>query len=380
MTKIIKVIRNPRLFAFALYDSGETILGAIIFSTLYPLYITEHLDTKTYSALYGFSFFVSFLVALWLGKLADYHRMRKRFFVIFSLLIPLMGLALLITFDMPWTNFFLYLLLALFHQQALVFYNSLLKSFKTKGIASGLGVALGYVGSAISLLFLTPYLRLPDALLLVSVIFFLLSLPSLFVLNEPEERQKVQILQVLRDRRFMLVVASMILLMELAHTLIAMMGIYLREVYGLEKGQIYTTIGISALGGVMGGLIFGFLTDRLSASRLFPLGFFLWCSFVIALYFAPKNWLLPLGLFAGICLSHLWTTSRVLLLEKFTAGDISVKFSFYSLSERVASTVGLVSWSLFLLFTDNHYKLSALMMLIFPLIGFLLYLLSYRRL
>ncbi|MCX7989563.1 MAG: hypothetical protein N2648_02845 [Aquificaceae bacterium] len=370
---------KSRLIAFALYDSGETLLGALIFSTLYPLYITQHLDAKTYSALYGLSFFLSFFLALQLGRVADRRGIRKAFFLIFSLSIPLTGFALFITFGTPWLNFLLYLLLAVFHQQALVFYNSLLKSFETKGIASGLGVALGYVGSAMALLFMAPYMKLPLAFLWVSLLFLSLSLPSLFALKEPEERQEVRISQVIKDRSFMLLVVSMILLMELAHTLIAMMGIYLREVYGLEKELIYRTIGLSALGGVVGGVFFGFLTDRFSAGRLFPLSFFLWGAFVLALYLAPVSLLLPLGMFAGFCLSHLWTTSRVLLLEKFTKGDISVKFSFYSLSERIASSVGLLSWSLFLLLTDNNYRLSALMMLLFPVVGFIFYLLSQRR-
>ena len=61
-----------------------------------------------------------------------------------------------------------------------------------------------------------------------------------------------------------------ILLMVLAYSMIAMMGGYLREVYGLKEGEIYRTIGLSALGGVLGGLLWGRLTDRLSANRLFP--------------------------------------------------------------------------------------------------------------
>ncbi|MCS7261925.1 MAG: MFS transporter [Aquificaceae bacterium] len=371
--------KRLRLLSFALYDSAETVLGALVFSTLYPLYITEHLDTKVYSALYGFSFFLSFLLALQLGRVADSRGLRKRFFIFFSLGVPLMGLVLHLTFEVPTVNFLFYLLLALVHQQALVFYNSLLKSFDARGVASGLGVAVGYVGSAVALLFLAPRVELPQAFIWVSLIFFLLSLPSLLTLKEPQERQQVRLKELLKDRRFLFLMGSILMLMELAHTLIAMMGVYLREVYALDKQEIYRVIGLSALGGVLGGAFFGLLTDRMSAERLFPFGFFLWAGFVVLLYFTPESMLLPLGLLAGLCLSHLWTTSRVLLLEKFTEGDVSVRFSFYSLSERVASTVGLMVWSFFLLVTGGQYRLSALLMLVFPLLGLVLYLLSDRR-
>jgi len=50
-----------KLLSFALFDSGETILGALIFSTFYPLYITQHIDPKLYSFLYGLAFFFPFL-------------------------------------------------------------------------------------------------------------------------------------------------------------------------------------------------------------------------------------------------------------------------------------------------------------------------------
>ncbi len=367
-----------RLLSFALYDSGETILGALIFSTLYPLYITKHIDVKSYSFVYGFVFFVSFLLALQFGKLADKRGWRKRFFTFFSLSVPAVCLLLFVSFESPLINFLFYLLLAVVHQQALVFYNSLLKSFDLKGFASGFGVALGYVASALALIFLAPNLSLPYAFLWVAMLFFLLSVPSLYSLPEPMGRQEVMLRKLLRDKNFVLTLLSMLLLMELAHTMIAMMGVYLREVYGLSERDIYKTIGFSALGGVLGGLLFGKLTDWLSARRLFPLGFLLWSVFLLLLYSTPKELLLPLGFFAGLCLSHLWTTSRVLLIERFSGGDIAVRFSFYSLSERIASSLGLISWSLFLFITED-YRLSALLMLLFPAIGVLLYILSNRR-
>lgn len=311
--------------------------------------------------------------------MADYRGLRKTFFSLFSLLIPLVCFALYLSFHSVELNFLLYLLLAIIHQQAMLFYNSLLKIFETKGTASGLGVALGYVGSAVALILFAPRLNLPTAFIFIALIFFLLSLPSLIYLTEPKERQIISIREVLKDKNFLLTMASMLLLMELANTMIAMMGVYLREVYGLKEGEIYRTIGLSAIGGVLGGLLWGRLTDRISANRLFPFGFFLWSAFLILLFFTPRSMILLLGLFAGLSLSHLWTTSRVLLIEKFTKGDIAIRFSFYSLSERIASSLGLLSWSLLLYLTGGNYRLSALLMLVFPILGFVIYKLSNRR-
>lgn len=371
--------KNYKIASFALFDSGETILGALLFSTLYPLYITKHISVKAYSALYAFAFLLSFLLALQASRIADYKGLRKTLFILFSLSIPLTCLFLYFSFGVVSLNFFFYLLLAIFHQQALIFYNSLLKTFEKKGFTSGFGVSLGYVGSAIALIFLAPKLSLPQAFLWLALIFFLLSLPSMLFLSEPVERQRINLLEILKDRSFILSLLSILLLMELANTMIAMMGVYLREVYGLEQDNIYKIIGFSALGGVFGGILWGRLTDRFSAGRLFPLGFLFWVLFLIFLYITPKYFLLALGFFAGFSLSHLWTTSRVYIIEKFTKGDIAIRFSFYSLSERIASSIGLFSWSLFLYLTGDNYRLSALLMVFIPILGFVIYKMSDRR-
>lgn len=317
-------------------------------------------------------------MAIPLAKLADSRAYRKRFFVLFTLLTSVLGILLSFTLHMPTLNLFLYLLMAVFHQQAMVFYNSLLGSFESKGTASGVGVAFGYLGSALSLLFLAEFLKVPEVFYQTTLIFLLLSLPAIFSLPNPPQKTTISLRKELKDRRFLLLVLAILSLTEVANTLIAMMGIYLKHAYGLEDREIYRVIGLSALGGVFGGLLFGKLTDRLKARRLFPLGFILWSLFLIVLYLTPKELLLFVGFLGGLSLSHLWTTSRVLLLELFPLETVSLRMSFLSLSERIASTTGLWVWSLFMLLTGNDYKLSALLMVVFPVVGIFFYLSSRR--
>jgi UMF1 family MFS transporter len=260
----------------------------------------------------------------------------------------------------------------------MVFYNSLLGGFESKGTASGVGVAFGYLGSALSLLFLAEFLKVPEVFYQTALIFLLLSLPAIFLLPNLPQKTTISLRRELKDRKFLLLVLAILSLTEVANTLIAMMGIYLKHAYGLEEREIYKVIGLSALGGVFGGLLFGKLTDRLKARRLFPLGFILWSLFLIVLYLAPKELLLFVGFLGGLSLSHLWTTSRVLLLELFPLETVSLRMSFLSLSERIASTTGLWVWSLFMLLTGNDYKLSALLMVVFPVVGIFFYLFSRR--
>lgn len=360
--------------SFALFDTGETILGALVFSTFFPLFITKHVDVKLYSFLYGASFLISFVLALHLGKLADRRALRKNLFTFFGVLTSLLCFGVGLSLSFPLIALLVFLVLAVSHQQTIVFYNSLLLNFEEKGFTSGLGVAFGYVGSAFALIFLAKLLKEPEVYFFVALIFFLLLLPAVLNLRNPVQRSEVSIKRILRDRRFLLLMISVLSITEVANTLIAMMGVYLRGVYGMESMEIYRVIGLSALGGVLGGFFWGVLSDRLGVKRVFPVGFLLWIAFLILLTFLPKSLILPAGFLAGFSLSHVWTISRVLILKEFSEGEASIRLSFLSLTERVASTTGLFVWSLFLLITGDNFRLSAGLMAIFPLVGLLVYL------
>ncbi len=362
-----------RSLAFALFDTGETILGALVFSTFFPLYITQHIDTKAYSLTYGLAFLISFALALYLGRLADRSALRKHFFTLFSVLTAIFCASISLFYGMPLAALLLFLVMAVSHQQAFVFYNSLLLGFESRGKTSGFGVALGYAGSAFALLFLAERLREPYIYVQVALIFFVLFLPSLFFLENPRVVSEVSVKGVFKDKRFILLVLAILCMTEVANTLIAMMGVYLREVYSLGRAEIYRVIGMSALGGVVGGPLWGFLTDFLGVRRVFPIGFFLWILFLLSLPFVPKEAVLFIGSLAGLSLAHLWTTSRVLILQEFPEGEASVRLSFLSLTERVASTTGLFLWALLLLLTNDNFRLSASLMFVFPLIGLILY-------
>jgi len=214
----LKGVKVKRV-SFALFDSGETILSALVFSTFFPLYITQHVDPKVYSLLYGGAFLLSFVLALQLGKIADRKAQRKSFFILSSLLVSLLCFTLGITYGNPILSFF---------------YNSLLIGFEKRGFTSGMGVASGYVASALSLIFLAQHLEGREVFFLVSFTFLLFLVPSVLFLENPPQRREVRIVELLRERRFILLILSILSLTEVANTLVAMMGIYLREVYQLD--------------------------------------------------------------------------------------------------------------------------------------------------
>ena len=368
-----------RKLSFGIFDTGETILGALVFSTFFPLYITKHIDTKVYSLLYALSFALSFLLALYIGSLADRKALRKHFFIAFSFLVAVLCSLIYVSYGNPSLSLAVFLLLAITHQQSLVFYNSMLLNFESRGFASGFGVALGYIGSAVALLFMAQSLKEPEVYALVGMLFLLFSMPSIFTLPNPPHMSEVRVSHIFRDKRFILIVFSILCLTEVANTLIAMMGIYLREVFTMERADIYRVIGTSAIGGVVGGLFWGYVTDRIGVERVFRLGFVLWAIFLLTLPIASERTVLLWGLMAGVLLSHVWTTSRLLVLSRFPEEESSVRLSFLSLSERVASISGLLTWSFLLFITGDNFVMSAMIMTVFPVAGWFLYNISHAH-
>ena len=359
--------------SFSIFDAGETILGAIVFSVFFPLYITKYISVETFTFFYGIVFLISFIISLQLGKIADERNLRKGFFTFFTVSIFLLTLLLAIVSNNYILSLLTFFLLAITHQQNLVFYNSLLTDFKEKGFISGLGVSLGYIGSAIALMFFAQYLEIPYVYIFTALVFMLLALPSILFIENPNIKpKKINLKVIFSDKEFLLIILSILFLTEIANTLISLMGVYLKEVYKLEDTEIYKVIGFSSVGGIVGGIIWGYLTKFFDIKNLFVVGFIFWFSFLIILPFTPKDFLLVVGLFAGFSLSHLWTTSRVLIIEVFPKNEVSTRLSFLSITERISSSLGLMVWS-FLLTLTKSYQLTVLLMSVFVVIGWLIF-------
>ena len=375
MDRLKKTIQS---LSFALYDTGETILSALVFSLAFPLYISNYLDIKIFSLIYGFTFVISFIFSLYIGKYADERGNRKELFVLFGFLTFLTTALIFFTYKHYILALIFFLLSAIFHQQAIVFYNSLLLNFKDRGFISGLGVSFGYIGSAITLIYFAEKISIPQVFLIASIVFLILALPSFIFLSNPNvKREKINLKEIFKDKKFIYVMLSILALTEVANTIISMMGIYLKFEFDLKQIEIYKIVGYSAIGGIIGGIFWGLVLKKISVNKVFPMGFFMWMFVIISSYFLNKDWLIALGIIVGFSLAHLWSTSRVYLLENFPKEEVSVRLSFLSLSERIATSVGLFAWSGFL-FLTNDYRLSFLLMIIFPLIALFAFLKSKK--
>ncbi len=153
-----------REFVWAMYDFADTIFSMNIVSLYFPLLIVSDLgaeDIYVGAANSVSQIAVVFLAPL-LGTISDRSGKRMSFFITFAAITAVATAAMMFTgkAQMLWGTLIVFFVANLSYQLSLTFYNSLLPrvcSAERWGKVSGLGTALGYVGSIVGMAMVMPF-------------------------------------------------------------------------------------------------------------------------------------------------------------------------------------------------------------------------------
>lgn len=358
------------LFSWALYDLANTTFSLNVVSRYLPLLVVQDLGGRDIevSAAYSSSMVIVALGSPFLGAWSDQRGNRLPFLVIFTagtiLLTALMGVAdgkLLLLLLFASANFF--------YQGALVFYDALLPAIATeeeRGWASGLGVALGYVGAIGSLYLVAPFAERGGgqaAFLPTAALFLLFAAPCFVFVRERREAasrigegrrgwilagvQEVRdTLHRLRDYpcvvRFLL---SRFLYTDAINTVILFMGVFAVALGGFESREVTALFALSTLCAVVGALAQGFLVDRFGAGRPLIGALLLWvATLLLAAGFGGPVVMWVVGPMAGVGLGATWTADRVMLLKLAPAERLGQFYGFYGMVGRFAAVFGPLVW------------------------------------
>lgn len=355
------------------YDLGNTIFSFNIISLYLPLWVVNDMggQDSDYGLANSVSMGLMFLTAPLLGAISDQARGRLPFLAVTTLicvvLTGLLGQGGLLT------TLILFAIANYFYQASLVFYDALLPAVstpETRGRIGGIGIGIGYVGSFIGLA--VGYTLLagnPSAKPLVfqatAALFLLFALPCFFV-REPQRldaqplsprmigsaiselRQTASRVRQYRGLgRFLL---GRIFYADAANTLITFMGIYVTNEVGFAEGpaQLLLLSGIAA--GIVGGLTFGPIVDRIGPKRSLDGVLVLWLV-VFVLVAAIGGLGLPGWLFwiagplAGAALGGTWTADRPLMTQLAPPRYLGQFYGLYAMVGRFASITGPLLWS-----------------------------------
>lgn len=404
--------------SWALYDFANTIFSMNVATLYFAVWLIADLGASNtaYAIGNGVSSLLVLLSVPVLGALSDARGRRKPWVVGFTLLscaacvaigilgqrsLPVAGEAVTggTTLPAAWhpsLGTFTWVLVAFMianyaYQAAQPFYNAMLPELvppSEQGRLSGIGTAVGYVGTIVGLVLVAPFFNgavpllgaLPAAFLdtlrrlvpftahggRVSVfvptalLFALFSLPLFFFCHDrPSHREKAPIdwkrafrdvghtLRDARDHRGALpFILASFLYQDAVGTIVSFMAIYAVKAMGFAKGAETTLFLVLTVPAIFGSYIAGRLVDRVGARWTLVLTIWGWILLLVAMVAVPSQrafWFV--GLLIGLIFGGVPTAERPLLLSLVPEAEAGRFFSLLLLSSRAAAVLGPLVWS-----------------------------------
>ncbi|HEY9227323.1 MAG TPA: MFS transporter [Gemmatimonadaceae bacterium] len=414
------IVRAPGLerWSWALYDFANTIFSMNIATLYFTVWLVEDLGvSNTINA--TANAIASALVVLaipFLGALSDVRRRRKPWVVGFTLLscsalvlvgifgqrlLPLTGDSVRSPVTLPagWhaSGMPLFWVLAAFvvasfaYQAAQPFYNAMMPELvpvDERGRLSGLGTALGYVGSIVGVLLVSPFFNgklaglVPigdgvmnslhaifpftseegrvSAFVPTAMLFLLFSLPLFLVCRDHNpappgtrvdwRRALREVRSTIRDAKqhpgtLRFIIASFVY-QDAIGTIVGFMTLYAVKAVGFKEGSEITLFLVLTIPSIFGSYIFGHLVDRFGAKRSLMLTLLLWIALLTIMILVPgKNAFWLVGLAIGLNFGGVPTAERPVLLGLVPDAEAGRYFSLMLLSSRAAAILGPLVWA-----------------------------------
>ena len=276
-------------------------------------------------------------------------------------------------------------------QAAQPFYNATMADLAPpaeRGRLSGLGTALGYVGTFAGLLLVFPFFggavplfgAVPGTVMATlrsvlpftahagrvstfvptALLFLLFSLPLFLFCHDRSEgvlarrvgwRSAFRDLgRTLRDARrhagVMPFILASFLYQDAIGTIVGFMALYAVKAMGFARGSETTLFLVLTVPAIVGSAAAGYLVDRFGALRVLTGTIIAWIVLLVVMIGAPGRaafW--GVGLLIGFIFGGVPTAERTLLLSLVPEAEASRYFSLMLLSSRAAAIAGPLVWS-----------------------------------
>jgi UMF1 family MFS transporter len=405
--------------SWALYDFANTIFSMNVATLYFSVWLIADLGASNtvYAIGNGLSSLLVVATVPVLGALSDARRRRKPWVVGFTIVaclacaaigvlgqytLPIAGAETIGGVALPATwhpsiSTFGWVLVAFVianytYQAAQPFYNAMMPELvppEEQGRLSGIGTAVGYIGTIVGLLLVVPFFNgayplfgsLPASILTplrsavpftahagrvstfvpTAVLFLLFSLP-LFIFcrdHHPQtdsvpvdwRRAFVDVGHTLRDAKrhpgaLPFILASF-LYQDAIGTIVSFMAIYAVKAMGFARGAETTLFLVLTVPAIFGSYLAGLLADRYGARRTLIYTIVCWIVLLVAMIIAPTQrafWIV--GGFIGLIFGGVPTAERPMLLSLVPEDEAGRFFSLMLLSSRAAAVAGPLIWGL----------------------------------
>lgn len=350
-----------RILAWCLFDFANSAYSAVIVVSVFSVYYVTHIVGNAHGLgdlWWGRAISTSLLLVVltgpMLGALADRAGFRKRFFIAFTALC-IICIALFTTLapGMVLRGFALIALANFGFESSQIYYNAYLPDIappERLGWVSGLGFAIGYLGSIVGLVVALPLVNARQfnlLWLLVATFFAVFSIPAFLALpaDRPQPDKHIDLRRIVRDvlanqplRRFLL---AFFLYFDGVETTIVFSGIYAATTLKFSTPEVIKLFLAVQCSALVGALALAKPTDRWGAKRVITLTLFLWIGVSVSAFFAEtKATFFAVAVTAGLGLGSIQAASRALMASLIPRGKESELFGFYALCGKSSSILG----------------------------------------
>ena len=383
--------------SWALYDLANTIWSYAVFSFAIGLFLVDKLgdaDGNLWLQLsVAFSVGVNALVSPFLGAISDRYGRRLPFLVFFTVLACVPAIA--IPYVPIGLGIALFCIANFGFQSALIYYDATLALVSTpenRGWMSGLGNAVGYMGTIlIVVILLVTGLDVQTTFVVAPILFLILAVPMFIFIKEDGRRAVVehpigaawsQTWRTVRSLssypglgRFLL---ARFFYTDALNTSITIMTVFAVQAVGFSINESKIVFLFLTLAAIGAGFMWGKLTDRWGPKRTL---FIVLCTWAVALtvgaLFLEKVPFLIAGIVIGSGFSGMQVADRVLMYRLSPPDRLGEFYGLYGLVGKGSQVLGALAYglTLYLLFDTLGtvaYQIGILTLLGTMLIGMLI--------
>lgn len=373
------------MLAWALFDLANTFFAIAMLSFYFPLWVVETQGGKElhYSLALGVSSVCVAGLMPFAGAVSDVSGQRMRYIRWTTYVCTGITILTGLTSSLP-VALVLFGLANICYQLGTVFYDALMWQMAPPdrmGATSGFGSAFGYLGSALGLLLLWPFVAAGgyQASFIPSAAFFLLfAVPSFLVIKDPAMAGPVDVRAAVRSAAMRLAMTirsaqsydglwrffwASFFSTNAINTVLVFMGVYAKKVLGFTEPEMIRFFVVSQLCSIGGALTLTRFIPRIGAKRTLS---WIWTGWMAALLLiaagASARLLWLAGPMIGFCLGATWATSRVLLVQLSPKDQLAEMFGLAGLFIRVSSVIGPLLWGL-VVWDPARYPQAVLMLI-----------------
>ena len=390
-------MQTKQVFAWASYDLANTIFSALFVTFFFPFYIKNFLHGNEFQIglVFGTSMLLVALVVPVLGAISDKLKRRMPFIIFFTIVCCIF--TLLVAFSGLYAALLFGLVANFCYHAALTMYHALLPRVSTSdkiGKVSGIGVAMGYIGTIISLIIAYPILRKigwetlqgTKAMLITTAILFLLfSLIIFFFIRERKYTKtnliKSHIINSLKDvkntftklkaqKGLIPFLVSLLFYNDAINAIIIFLFLFGRDTIGLDVQNFFFVYALFAATSALGAFFSGIIVDRIGAKRVLISAGLLWVIVIILLLkLTNLTNFIVIGSIGGIALGMTATASRPKLIELVPRENVGEYFGFFELTDKFSGVLGPVIFGY--LVVSYSYSVALLSLIVFFVMGLL---------